>query len=54
MILDNFPLNLLQKMTASRTDTLDFRNLNRQSSDDAFKRDVEDFKEYVPVEKFDG
>ena len=42
------------KKEDSVPDDPDFKNLNMQSSDNAFKRDVDNFKEYDPVEKFDG
>ena len=35
-------------------DEADFKDLNRRSSDDAFKREDDDFRPYEPMEKFDG
>ena len=36
------------------TEVPDFKNLHRLTSEDAFKRDVDDFARYDPMEKFDG
>ena len=38
----------------SEAEVSDFKNLHRLSSEDASKRDVDDFVQYNPMEKFDG